>query len=431
MKRNFITLVTRYLLLNVFLITGLNSVLAYPNGAPAGYTGSPYDNKNCTFCHGGSASTVTGWITSNIPAQGYTPGQSYTITCSSTGSGNKGFEISPHDLSGTLLGSITPGTGSKIVGAKYLTHTAAVTGGSATWTWTWTAPAAGTGSVTFYCAFVVTKPVIKLCTMTVNEFIPLNVTVTADPTVICQGSSSQLNVSVTGGTGSYTYVWTSIPPGFTSSIPNPLVTPVITTKYMVHTSDGNISSDDSTTVVVEQSPTAFAGNDTTFSAALSQIPVNGLATNYWFVQWTTSGTGSFTAPANLTGFYIPSAADKTAGAVNLVLTATPVSPCMITAFDTQHVSLSPVGSEEKKPFLSYFVSPNPTTGLFKVHFTNKTGDQTIVCITDARGAELLKNACNMENMTEIQMDMRGYPKGLYFIKVHSGALFAMQKLILQ
>ena len=142
----------------------------YPSGAPAGYTGSPGDGQNCTACHGGSSSTQAGIISSNIPVSGYSPGLSYTITVSLTGSGNKGFEVSPQDAGGALLGTLTAGPGSKLVGSgKYCTHTTDVGGSSATWNFTWTAPAAGTGSVSFFGAFTISKSVTKLSTLVVNE----------------------------------------------------------------------------------------------------------------------------------------------------------------------------------------------------------------------------------------------------------------------
>ena len=79
--------------------------MQYPGAAPAGYTGSPSDGHNCTSCHGGTATTATGILSSNIPMAGYTPGASYTITVTLTGPGAKGFEVSPQNASGTLLGS--------------------------------------------------------------------------------------------------------------------------------------------------------------------------------------------------------------------------------------------------------------------------------------------------------------------------------------
>lgn len=56
------------------------------------------------------------------------------------------------NVSGTLLGTLTAGTGIKLVGTgKYCTHSTPIGGSSATWTFTWVAPAAGTGIMKVYC----------------------------------------------------------------------------------------------------------------------------------------------------------------------------------------------------------------------------------------------------------------------------------------
>ena len=123
-----------------FLLTAFGGIenSDRPNGSPGGYTGSPGDGSNCSIaCHGGSTSPVTGWVTSNVPADGYTPGATYTITVTATGSGNKGFECSPQSLSGSLIGTVTPGSGNKLCNNnKAITHSSAVGGSSATWNFT-------------------------------------------------------------------------------------------------------------------------------------------------------------------------------------------------------------------------------------------------------------------------------------------------------
>lgn len=141
----------------------------YDGGSPAGYTNSPSDAKNCTQCHGGSATTATGILSSNIPVAGYTPGTSYTITVTLAGSGKKGFEVSPQNTSGTLLGTLTAGSGTTIKSTKYITQSSGVSTNPAVWNFTWTAPAAGTGAVTFYGAFAITSGTTKVSTMVVNE----------------------------------------------------------------------------------------------------------------------------------------------------------------------------------------------------------------------------------------------------------------------
>jgi hypothetical protein len=152
------------------LIYGFGGDAKYPGGSPGGYTGSPGDGKNCTQCHGGSASAVVGWISSNIPDGGYIPGETYTINISITGSGDKGFEVSPQDLSGNLLGTLTAGTGNHLVaGTSAVTQNNSTSANPAQWQFEWTAPEAGTGDVTFYGAFTVNKPVTKLSSYTTNE----------------------------------------------------------------------------------------------------------------------------------------------------------------------------------------------------------------------------------------------------------------------
>lgn len=142
---------------NLLLATTTAGIILvfYPGGAPAGVTGSPGDEANCAQCHGGTANTASGWITSNIPSGGYIPGQTYQITATNslTGSGQYGFEVSPQNSAGTKLGNLGAGTNSQVLGSgKYVTHANSSSTVKA-WTFPWTAPAAGTGNVVFYGAF--------------------------------------------------------------------------------------------------------------------------------------------------------------------------------------------------------------------------------------------------------------------------------------
>lgn len=164
---------TLFTVVTIAIIAGLfafNDPLKNSSGAQAGHTGSPGDGKNCTFCHGGTAQAITDVFSSNIPLNGYAPGEIYTITVATNGTGRKGFQVSPQNQAGSLLGTLTAGTGNKLVGGdKYVTHSAGVTAPAAQWSFSWTAPAAGTGNVTFYGAFVIGQPNVRLSTMEVTE----------------------------------------------------------------------------------------------------------------------------------------------------------------------------------------------------------------------------------------------------------------------
>ena len=153
------------LVLSIVLLWDVSSNYIYSNGggSPSGYAHAPADNNaTCAAsgCHtGSSVIDVPGIITSNIPAVGYTPGQTYTITatCMQTGIVRWGFEITPQSVTGTYLGQlvVTNIFATKIVGTKYITHKSTGNYGvnMKTWSFNWIAPSLGTGIVSFYGSF--------------------------------------------------------------------------------------------------------------------------------------------------------------------------------------------------------------------------------------------------------------------------------------
>lgn len=147
------------------------SVHGNGSGAPAGYTGSTFENSGRTCgtsggCHGGGSTLQNSWITTDIPACGYTPGQTYSISVFVTSPGRTkfGFSLSPQFNSGGSAGQ-TAGTliatnGTQLQSSgRYITHTSAGNQqngtNSRTWTFNWTAPASG--SVTLFAAMNATN----------------------------------------------------------------------------------------------------------------------------------------------------------------------------------------------------------------------------------------------------------------------------------
>jgi hypothetical protein len=138
-----------------------------------------------------------------------------------------------------------------------------------------------TSSVEF--TLYVTDPLTQ-CSSTDNVFVnvagsPLSVNATAIPPRICLGSNSQLNAIAGGGTGTYTYIWTSVPPGFTSVISNPVVTPLVSTQYNVEVSDGNNTVPATITVIVDlaaEPPSQPVGPE---SVNVFLTPVSNYTTN--------------------------------------------------------------------------------------------------------------------------------------------------------
>jgi len=130
------------------------------DGSNPGFTGSPGDSlKNCTVCHGGNAVTLPNWITSDVPAEGFEPGETYTIRARNISIGHTrfGFSVSPQAIDGKQLGTliVTDPARTQLNGnGKYITYkTQGVFGtDSAVWMFNWVAPT-DVNEVTFYGAF--------------------------------------------------------------------------------------------------------------------------------------------------------------------------------------------------------------------------------------------------------------------------------------
>ncbi len=84
---------------------------------------------------------------------------------------------------------------------------------------------------------------------------------TAQPDTLCIGGSTQLSTEVFGGSGSNTYTWSSIPPGFSSDEANPLITPDSTTTYIVQVTDNTLSAEDRVRIQVNPLPEVDLGDD--------------------------------------------------------------------------------------------------------------------------------------------------------------------------
>lgn len=92
---------------------------------------------------------------------------------------------------------------------------------------------------------------------------PLTVNPAASPETVCAGAQSIVRALVSGGTGNYSYSWTSHPPGWTSALPVDTILPMVTTTLYLAVSDGDSTVTDSLAVFVEDAVTAaISGVDT-------------------------------------------------------------------------------------------------------------------------------------------------------------------------
>lgn len=186
------------------------------------------------------------------------------------------------------------------------TLSGSATGGSGSYSYSWSPagllqnagdPSPQTVNLSASTTFTVTVTDLSTgCTGTDQVVItvtggPLSVSVSANPGTICSGQAVQLTAQGSGGAGTYTYVWSSSPAGFSSTIYNPIVNPTVTTTYYVTVSDGSNTTTGSTTVTVNSNPSATAGNGGPYCIGNTiQLNSSGGTSYSWFGPdgWTSS-----------------------------------------------------------------------------------------------------------------------------------------------
>jgi hypothetical protein len=255
----------------------------------------------------------------------------------------------------------------------------------------------------------------------------------ASPAYICLGDSSQLEAIAYGGSGNYTYAWSSIPSGFTSDQAKPKVGPVDTTIYIVATSDGTTTRYDTAQVKVVFPPTIYAGEDTTLCSWAYSIPVNGLVSNVRDVRWGSFGDGHFGKPTSLNTFYIPGTQDKATGHVDLILTAYALPPCSGKVTDIRQLVIDPCTTipEQFQDKIHMEISPNPADGLVNFTITGLRAN-ALLTLTGMDGTVKASFIVEPNGQKLVKpLDVTDYNKGIYIIKLKSGVQVLTDKLVIR
>jgi hypothetical protein len=257
----------------------------------------------------------------------------------------------------------------------------------------------------------------------------------AGPELVCNGDSVQLYAFANGGTGNYTYSWTSNPSGFVSTMKNPKTAPLVDTKYMAVISDGNNTTYDTTAVIeVKQYAYAFAGNDTTVCSYLPSIDVQGVCAYYRTMGWGSTGDGHFTNPNTFNTTYIFGPQDYLNDSVDLILVAIPYPPCFGNKKSIKKVRLDPCTGMEhiKGAPLTLTVLPNPATDRITVEAKGLKGESARLTIRNIQGEMLFAESYPTEILESGKtVDVSSFAKGLYIIQIQTTTRIQNQSFIIQ
>jgi gliding motility-associated-like protein len=241
-----------------------------------------------------------------------------------------------------LVASITGTTPTTCNGACDGTATAATIGGTGTVTFSWnTIPTQNTATATGLCAGTYTCTVTdaNTCTSTITATITQPTLVVLNPipnATICNGGTTNLTASATGGSGGYTYTWS--PATGLSATTGATVTanPTVTTVYTVNATDANGCPAAPITVTVTVSPllTVVANGTSSIcpgaSTLISALASNGNGGPYTYSWSPTTGLANATAAStnaspSVTTTYTVTASDGCSPTATTTVTVTVLS----------------------------------------------------------------------------------------------------------
>ena len=328
---------------SVATIVTVNALPATPAIASSGPT---------TFCAGGSVTLTSSEETSYLWSNGavtssinVTAAGSYTVQVTSA-SGCQSAVSEATLVNVNALPVVIAGTDTTISNGTSTTIDASVTGtGPFAYSWS---PSGQLVNASVEDPTTVNLATTTVFTLTVtsttttcsgtNEVTitisggPLGSTPTATPGTVCSGEDVQLHALASGGSGSYTYSWTSTPAGFTSTSSNPKVNPAVNTTYHATVFDGFTTVNSQVAVTVNAkpvTPTITADGPTTFCAGGNVTLTTDAGSTYLWSTGETSQsiniteTGSYTVQVtNVSGCL--SAASIAAPVTVNALPATPI-----------------------------------------------------------------------------------------------------------
>jgi alpha-tubulin suppressor-like RCC1 family protein len=340
--------------------TPAQNVASVNNLAPGSYTASVTDQNNCSVVKFFNITQPSTTVTASVSAQ-------HSVSCHGGSDGSA---------------------------------TVTASGGTGTLSYTWnsspaqtTANASGLIAGTYTCTVSDANNCSVVKTVSLSEPAPLTDNATVTDITCHGGTNGSISLSVSGGTGSYTYLWENA----TSTSSR---TTLGEGTYTVDIKDGNLCTLHESFTVTEPAPlqvTFVLGSSN--SICLNAAPIN-------LAGGTPSG-GIYSGSHVASNTFTPDAT----GSFILTYTYTDVNNCSVSATGNLEVTVCTSIMTQNMSSELFMVYPNPTTGIVYVRlkeYVNKT-----ICLYNSQGEKIKKFAINE---FETECSFPDLPQGLYFIK---------------
>jgi hypothetical protein len=345
--------------------------------------------------------------------------------------------------SASLIVNPTPlanaGTNVTIPNGTSTTLNGSASGGSGTYSYAWTSippgfnatiPNPSTGNLYFTTIFslvitdVQTGCLSESSTVTVIvEGGPLSANPGADPSHVCLGDTAQLFALPGGGSGLYTYNWTSDPPGFASTLMNPIVTPLVSTAYFLALNDGFNSVNGSTHVSVDPPPAIHLGPADTIVCIYDTVRLDaGNPGSTYF--WSTGSTArSITVCSSGIGY------EYQTYWVSVTNPNQCTDSAKIHVIFTYGACLGVDDQGVKNRFLLY---PNPADGTVRITMDNP-GKHVNVEFYSVYGTKMISDRVTVPSGEPLDQsfNISSLPGGIYIVKVIGDHVYGSEKLIVR
>jgi hypothetical protein len=179
---------------------------------------------------------------------------------------------------------------------------------------------------------------------------------------------------------------------------------------------------------------SYAGVDTSMCAGES-IMLNGTASNYDSLEWTTEGDGTFDMDTVLHPYYTPGPEDVINGYTYLHLLAYDIFPCVQHSNDKMRLNIEDCTGipETSKGQLEMKVVPNPASSQVKFDLTGFTEkDEILVALINSEGQTVFTMRLkNINGSYSNNIDLSYFPHGIYYLKASNASYNVSRKLVIQ
>jgi hypothetical protein len=245
----------------------------------------------------------------------------------------------------------------------------------------------------------------------------------ADPDAVCLGDTAQLYSLTGGGSGIYSYSWSSTPAGFSSQEANPKVVPGVTTNYHLSVNDGFNTKTGSAHVNVYPLPVVQLGSADSGVCIYDTVVLDAgnPGSSYRWSNGATSRT--ITASTTGIGFDIQ----------QYMVEVTNDKGCQ--SRDSINILFSfdfCLGVGEKQAEPAFIIYPNPASGHFIVQ-SRKPYQRMQLSISNAIGEFISRKSFGpgVSPGQEIKVDVSALSKGLYFILIQTEDHTGSYKLMIR